>query len=105
MEATQLDPEHNLNFKNMNKNFKLLGEFPTFGMTDVKGVGGSVYDKMLECAVDSKIDVSKCDWNDFLIGFGSCIKVNAFEGLILCGALDCFNLKRSEMSHELQHFK
>ena len=93
------------NVKKLNKSFKLLNNFPTFGLTDVKGVGESVYDKMIECAKENNINVNECDWSEFLIGFGNCIKVNAFEGLILCGALDCFELKRSVMSHELQHFK
>ena len=35
------------NIKKMNKAFSLIGKNPTFGITEIKGVGGSVYDKII----------------------------------------------------------
>ena len=93
------------NIKKMNKAFSLIGKNPTFGITEIKGVGGSVYDKIIECVKKNKLSLNSCDWDSFLIGFGRCIKVDAFEALILSGALDCFNLPRSKMSHELKMFR
>ena len=93
------------NIKKMNKSFCLIGKSPTFGITEIKGVGGSVYDKMIECLEKNSIDLEGCDWETFLIGFGRCIKVDSFEALILSGALDCFNLSRSKMCHDLKMFR
>ena len=58
---------------------------------------------ILACVSPEIIDISLPKLTKLNLPFG--FKVNAFEGLILCGALDCFELKRSVMSHELQHFK
>lgn len=93
------------NVKRMTKAFSLIGKNPTFGITEIKGVGGSVYDKIVECVKQSGISLDTCDWSAFLIGFGRCIKVDAFEALILSGALDYFKLPRSKMAHELRMFR
>jgi DNA polymerase-3 subunit alpha len=93
------------NIKKMNKSFSLIGKNPTFGITEIKGVGGSVYDKMIDCIKKNRISLERCDWETFLIGFGRCIKVDSFEALILSGALDCFDLPRSKMCHELRMFR
>ena len=68
------------NIKKMNKYFTLIKDNPTFGLTEIKGVGGSVFDKMIKCLENNQINLASCDWNTFLIGFGQCIKVDAFEG-------------------------
>ena len=93
------------NIKKMNKSFSLIDKNPTFGITEIKGVGGSVYDKMIECVKKNNIPLDSCDWETFLIGFGRCIKIDSFEALILSGALDCFNLSRSKMCHDLKMFR
>ena len=93
------------NIKKMNKSFSLIGKSPTFGITEIKGVGGSVYDKMIDCIKKNHISLEGCNWETFLIGFGRCIKVDSFEALILSGALDCFDLSRSKMCHELKMFR
>ena len=93
------------NIKKMNKYFTLIGQNPTFGLTEIKGVGGSVFDKMIGCLDNNAIDLEQCDWNTFLIGFGICIKADSFEAIILSGALDCFNVSRSKMLHELKMFR
>ena len=93
------------NIKKMNKYFTLIINNPTFGLTEIKGVGGSVFDKMVRCLKNNKINLKTCDWNTFLIGFGSCTKVDSFEALALSGALDCFKVPRSQMVHELKMFR
>ena len=93
------------NIQKMNKYFKLIGSNPTFGLTEIKGVGGSVFDKMIKCLENNQIELKSCDWNSFLIGFGQCIKVDAFEALALSGALDSFKVSRSKMVHELKMFR
>ena len=91
--------------RHMNKNFELIGERPTFGLTDIKKVGGSVFEKMIECMNDAKLDIENCNWYDFLIVFGDCIKKDSFLALILAGALDIFRVHRSVMQHEFNMFK
>ena len=93
------------NIKKMNKHFTLIDSNPTFGITEIKSVGGSVFDKMMACLQKNKIDLKLCDWNTFLIGFGTCIKADSFEAIILSGALDCFDAPRSKMLHELKMFR
>ena len=93
------------NIKKMNKYFTLIMSNPTFGLTEIKGVGGSVFDKMVKCLENNKINLKTCDWNTFLIGFGPCTKVDSFEALALSGALDCFKVPRSQMVHELKMFR
>ena len=60
---------------------------------------------MIACLNKNKIDLKSCDWNTFLIGFGICIKADSFESIILSGALDCFDISRSKMLHELKMFR
>jgi len=93
------------NIKKMNKSFTLINDSPTFGLTEIKSVGGSVFDKMIACLNNNKIDLELCDWNTFLIGFGMYIKADSFEAIILSGALDCFHMPRSQMLHELKMFR
>ena len=65
----------------------------------------SVFDKMIECLQQNKIDLKSCGWDTFLIGFGTCIKADSFEAIILIGALDCFDAPRSKMLQELKMFR
>ena len=60
---------------------------------------------MIKCLENNQIELKSCDWNTFLIGFGQCIKVDAFEALALSGALDSFKVPRSKMVHELKMFR
>ena len=55
------------NIKKMNKYFTLIHNSPTFGLTEIKTVGGSVFDKMISCLQQNKMDLATCDWNAFLI--------------------------------------
>ena len=89
----------------MNKTFKLIKRSPTFGITEIKGVGGSVFDKMEECLRQKPVSLKKCDWDTFLIIFSPCIKVDAFEALIWSGSLDHFSVPRTRMAHELKMFR
>ena len=93
------------NIKKMNKYFTLINANPTFGITEIKTVGGSVFDKMMACLQKYRINLDQCEWSGFLIFFGLCIKADSFEAIILSGALDRFNVSRSKMLHELKMFR
>jgi len=102
------------NIQKMNKYFTLINRNPTFGLTEIKTVGGSVFDKMIACLHKYNQTIEKStgqkrspllDWSTFLICFGLCIKTDSFEAIILSGALDCFDVSRSQMLHELKMFR
>ena len=89
----------------MNPDFTLIGKTPTYGITNVKGVGGSVFNKMRNDMKDNDIDPSDCDWDCFLIRVSPFVNKKAFESLILGGAFDCFKLSRSIMQHNFSTIK
>lgn len=93
------------NIRRLDKYFTLVNNRPTFGLTEIKGVGGSVFDKIETCFKENGIDLLECDWQTFLIGFGRCIKGDSFEAMILSGAMDCFKTSRTQMLHELKMFR
>jgi DNA polymerase III alpha subunit len=84
----------------MNEEFELIGEHPTYGITNVKGVGSSVFKKMKNHMEEEGIDASDCDWDCFLLLVSPFVNKRAFEALILSGCFDVFKIKRSEMQHQ-----
>ena len=44
------------NFLNMNSNFRLINNNPTFGLVNIKSVGQSVYDKIVKMLEEKNID-------------------------------------------------
>lgn len=96
------------NIKILQKDFKLIGYNPTFGITNIKGVGDSVFDKMMLC--DKKLrescgfKLSDMNFDQFLIYYGPCIKKDSFIALIMSGACDCFHLSRIEMKYRHEQY-
>ena len=89
----------------MNEEFELIGENPTYGITNVKGVGSSVYKKMLDDMKAQDIDPRHCDWDCFLMLVAPKVNKRAFENLILAGAFDCFKILRAKMQHNYNALK
>ena len=75
---------------NMNEEFGLINNNPTYGMTNVKGVGSSVFTKMKKDMEELGINPAECDWNCFLLCVSPTVNKKAFEALILAGCFDCF---------------
>jgi|TARA_R110000744_G_scaffold221980_2_gene340968 DNA polymerase III alpha subunit len=90
---------------NMNEEFGLLGESPTYGITNVKGVGSSVFNKMQSDMKEDCINPEDCDWDCFLILVSPRVNKRAFENLILAGAFDIFKISRSKMQHQFNIIK
>tara|TARA_R110000824_G_scaffold128568_4_gene289516 strand:- start:28713 stop:30359 length:1647 start_codon:yes stop_codon:yes gene_type:complete len=90
---------------NMNEEFGLINGTPTYGLTNVKGVGSSVFKKMQDDMVQEKIVASDCDWDCFLILVSPRVNKKAFENLILAGAFDAFKIPRSIMQHQFNTLK
>lgn len=87
------------NIQHMNEHFKLIGENPTYGITNIKNVGSSVFKKLLNHIKSNEIEISECGWDCFLIRVAPYVNKKAFSSLILAGAFDCFNIGRSKMLH------
>lgn len=84
----------------MNEEFKLMGDNPTYGMTNVKGVGSSVFAKMSADMEERGIDPENCDWDCFLLLVSPHVNKKAFLNLILAGCFDSFKISRSKMQHQ-----
>lgn len=87
-------------FRNLNENFILKDKKIYFGLTDIKGVGSSVFKKILTL-VDLNT-VQEMNWLE--ICYNVLIKINsvAAKALISCGAFDYFKKNRTELLFEYQ---
>jgi len=88
-----------------NEEFELIGEHPTYGITNIKHVGSSVFKKMMLQVKQNEIDLKECDWDCFLLRVSAWVNKKAFESLILAGAFDCFKISRSKMHHQFNVIK
>lgn len=90
--------------------FRLLNEFFVmqnskiyFGLTDIKGVGGSVYQKILSI-IEKNQDIDLNNWYTVINNVLLKINSTAAKALISCGAFDYINKSRNKMLFELQIF-
>ena len=93
------------NIIHMNEEFRLIGKNPTYGMTNVKNVGSSVFRKMINHIKENNINLAECDWDCFLLLVAPFVNKKAFESLILAGVFDCFKISRSKMQHHFNLIK
>ena len=89
----------------MNEHFALIGNKPTYGITNVKHVGSSVFKKMIKDIKEAQININECDWDCFLLRVSPLVNKKAFEALVLSGAFDCFKIARSKMAHQFNTIK
>ena len=90
---------------NMNPEFCLIDNCPTFGLINVKNVGRSVYDQIYGVVKNNKYDVSQMDWEEFLMRIGRYIKSNSFESMIKAGVFDCYKSNRQEMLYQFNIYR
>lgn len=85
--------------RNLNRLFFVKESNIYFGLTDIKGVGNSVFEKIIQITQDGH-DISSTDWCYIL--FGLLLKINstAAKALITCGALDFLKKNRTMMLFE-----
>jgi len=79
-----------------NIKFKMNNERIRFGLSNIKGVGPSAIEKVVE-----KGPESLSTWQGFLRSIPALHK-NVGEALIKSGACDCYNMHRSQMIKELE---
>lgn len=97
------------NIKRLQKDFQLIGYNPTFGITNIKGVGDSVFDRMMDChkkleASNISLRLKDMSFDQFLMYYGPCIKKDSMIAIILSGACDCFHLSRYEMKYRYEQY-
>lgn len=85
-------------FRNLNELFVLKDKKIYFGLTDIKGVGKSVYNKILTLV--NPTTVSSLTWMQVLIDVLLNINSAASKAMISCGAFDYFKKNRSELLFE-----
>lgn len=87
-------------FRNLNRFFILKNKDIYFGLTDVKGVGESVYNKIID--LSKKLDIDKAGWLDILFTILVNINSTASKALISSGAFDYLKKNRTEMIFEYE---
>ena len=85
-------------FRNLNEFFILKDKKIYFGLTDIKGVGKSVFVKLKEICKDK--DLRKINWLETLVDILLKINSTASKAMISCGAFDFYKKNRTEMLFE-----
>lgn len=84
--------------RNLNKHFILKNNKVYFGLTDIKGLGYSVFDKLIKIVADKEIE--NYSWIEFLLEILMNINSTAAKGLIQSGALGYLKKSRNSMLFE-----
>lgn len=84
--------------RKLNKHFIIEDDKIYFGLTDIKGVGYSVFDKIID--LSKSINLKTFSWLYILTKFLTKINSTAAKALISCGSLDCCHLSRTQMLFE-----
>lgn len=84
--------------RKLNRYFILKNKIIYFGLTDIKGVGQSVFNKLLTLIDKEKIE--KISWTDMLFNILLNINSKAVKGMISSGAMDHYKITRNRMLFE-----
>lgn len=96
-----------LDFRVLNGRFKKYGKEIRFGTSDIRGIGHAMLEDVMTktTILEGQFGPrSEWKWTDFLVGLSPQISVTAAKGLIGSGALDYYNLSRTQMLSELDDF-
>jgi len=97
--ATEMDIDVRIpDFRNLNQFFILKNQSIVFGLTDIKGVGLSVYEKFIELTKDK--DINSLSWLQMLLKILLKTNSTASKALISCGAFDFYKKNRTELLFE-----
>jgi DNA polymerase-3 subunit alpha len=94
MDVTVLTPD----LRNLNEFFILKDNKIYFGITDIKGVGASVFEKLKQ--LSSTIDFNNLTWLKLLFHILNNINSTAAKALIQSGAINFIKMTRNEMLFE-----
>jgi len=100
--ANEMDIEVNIpDLRLMNEFFEIRDNNIVFGLTDIKGVGKSVFDKLKTLC--SNINFDNISWPEILLGILTNINSTAAKSLISSGSLDFFKKNRTEMLFDFEN--
>lgn len=85
------------NFQFLNKEFEIKDNIIYFGLTNVKGVGDSVYKKIIDIIDANKIDISSICLNEVLFIVLDKINSTAAKNLVSVGTFDYFRISRKRI--------
>ena len=95
---------HTPDIRELNELFAIRQGKIYFGLTDIKGLGQSVFKKLLKIVENDNIDIGKLSWYQMLYKILCNINSTATKALIASGALDYFKKTRTEMLFEYDIF-
>ena len=95
---------HTPDIRQLNELFAIRDGKIYFGLTDIKGLGNSVFTKLMDIINTSNLQIDKLSWYEMLYKILSNINSTAAKALISCGALDYFRKTRTEMLFEYEIF-
>lgn len=99
--ASEMDiTVHTPDIRNLNQYFVLKNDKIYFGLTDIKGVGESVYLKLVDLVNKNKIDLTNIQWLELLFKILLNINSTAAKALIESGGTSFINKTRSSMLFE-----
>jgi DNA polymerase-3 subunit alpha len=99
--AIEMDIEIRIpDFRNLNELFILKDKKIYFGLTDIKGVGNSVYKKIIDLV--KNCDINELSWSQTVSIVLLNINSIAAKAMISCGAFDYFKKNRSELLFEYE---
>lgn len=84
--------------RKLNRYFILKDKIIYFGLTDIKGVGQSVFNQLISLTNEDKIQ--KMGWTEMLFDILLNINSAAVKGMICSGAMDHLKLTRNQMLFE-----
>lgn len=84
-------------FKKLNRYFELIDNTIYFGFTNIKGVGESVFDKIISIIEDQKIDITTAKLNTILFLILDKINSTAAKNIISVGSLDYLKVPRKKI--------
>lgn len=90
-----------------NARFRLIDKSIYFGMSDIKGIGEAVVEKILARIFEVEKEhghLSDMSWPSFLVHIGQHVNSKGMEGLINAGALGHFEMDRNLLLFEYKHF-
>jgi len=83
--------------RKLNKEFILDQNIIYFGLTNIKGVGESVYNKILDIVSSTKIDINNITINELLFFILDQINSKAAKAIISVGAIDYLKISRKKI--------
>lgn len=87
--------------RNLNKLFILKNDKIFFGLTDIKGFGNAVYDKLISTINNKQVDLTNINWIQLALIVLVDINSTAAKALIQSGALSFLKKSRNSMLFEL----